>query len=488
MREKRGRPVLLMLVLLLANEAAVPVSGQEQNELTVTAKASVPSAAYVPASKDVTAKLTAEAKNTPTGSSGITIEGPSWTWTYKVEFASEEGEWGAPPETASYSVMIDPPPPDNPSETTLRVCFTDVGYWRVTDLKATVGYMGGGQTWSASGVAEEVKVTVVDAKLSPNPVYVCVGATAEATVVITPSGAASEVSYDTENAAVAMVVGGAPTLTVTGVASGTTQLRAKLGNDVLATTDVRVVGLSYTPDRGPVLTKIAFQTDASGIFSSSTTLKFDGVFTPVFYDPEPVTVAHSGGKIRYDLTRPDEVAIAVGDVFPAEFVNSTKPALAMALPGTVQGQVRITSGTIELTTEVTFEVEGTAIIGLLGTDGVVEAADIPVYTATSTDDFVGIDPEILMHVELVRPINEFTQNPPQTLTVRVQSFREDGSPLTAGINVTLQRVATTATEATYRTTKGLVFVKDASFEGDQGEALVVAGANGCSPSVIRLPP
>jgi len=121
--------------------------------------------------------------------------------------------------------------------------------------------------------SDSIMYTVVAVKVefSPDPLYVCKGGTASLTATVTPSSASSQVDFDTAAPSIATVSGSAPSLTVNGVSSGTTQVRAKLGDCVCETADVTVVDVEIeadVKDEPP-----PGKTYASGINENSIVLK-----------------------------------------------------------------------------------------------------------------------------------------------------------------------------------------------------------------------
>ena len=97
-------------------------------------------------------------------------------------------------------------------------------------------------------------VTIVKAQFGGAwPLPVAVGGTATVAVTVTPTSAASSVAFDTVDTSVATVSGDAAGLTLTGVATGTTTLRATFNGSAIEVGTVKVVqiaSLSYQkPDR-----------------------------------------------------------------------------------------------------------------------------------------------------------------------------------------------------------------------------------------------
>src|SRR5262245_30706217 len=70
------------------------------------------------------------------------------------------------------------------------------------------------------------------------------------------------------------------------------------------------------------------------LFSSSTTIAFNGVFTPPPFGGQSLSISHGGAKVKFDPAVPEQVSIAAADVFPGSFSSSSNPGIQMALVGT----------------------------------------------------------------------------------------------------------------------------------------------------------
>lgn len=466
------------------SSATLTIVDNDTGGLTVTATADPASPNTVPVWTETTATLTATASNVPSAAGS-----PSWSWTYKVEYAETPNAWGPPPQ-GQYLVSIDPPPPDNPSITTLRGSFGKTGYWRIIDLVATVVYTDGTNTWTASGTANNVEVTVVAATISPDPIYVSKGGTALPTVTVTPPGAAPQVAFETTDPAIATAGGTAPYVTVVGVEVGVTQLQAKVGSFVLASVDVHVLSVTYSPSSGPAFTKVVFTMApaADAFFSQNTTVTIDAVFSPTDFSEEFFSIKHSGAKVKFDPAAPTEIAIAVADVFPSEFLGSSNPAITMSLTGSVAGLVTLVDGDKQCTVEATFTITDSAAIGRL-VDGVFEALDgLDVWKITSEDQFALLDPSTYLYAQIVRPANEFTQGAPSTMSAQIRAFQPDGTPVSPGVSLDLMLVSSTSSSFIYQSQKPFLMTNNAMFEGDRGAFFAITSDDGCHTQVVRLPP
>ena len=462
--------------------------------LNVTATSGSASPNPVPVNIESTASVSAMVNNPPRAPPPCTLKAPEWSWSYDVQYAAAPGEWGAPPQGAVADVTFDTPPSTNPSFTTMRIKCNVAGYWKIIKLKASVVYTDScGNSWSGFGFASDVTLTVVSATIAPDPIYVTRGGTAPATVTVFPAGAASSVMVSTADSSVATSMGSPPNVTITGAtqaSSNTTQLLAKLSSWTLATADINLVGLSYSPTSGEVLTEVFFSTDtpASGLLSSATTIQIDATFTPSGYGSESFSVTHAGVKVRFDPAYPGQASISVADVFPSTFLSSTNPGLKMALVGTVQGTVTITNGTMTGNLPVQFTILQSAQIGRI-TDGSFEPVlNRSIWTANSASDFADLPPEIFLYAQVTRPVNSFTSNPPAVISVLVRSFAVDGTPVSDGVSMSLSLVMANDSSYVYQSQQPFVLIDNPAFEGTYGNVIAIASADGCSAQVVRLPP
>jgi len=99
-----------------------------------------------------------------------------------------------------------------------------------------------------SGNVGSATINVISVTFSPSSVFVGVGQSVNVTATVTPSSAASQVTFSTMDSTIATVSGSAPTLSVTGVAAGTTSLQAQLGSTTIATATINVVGVQFSPN------------------------------------------------------------------------------------------------------------------------------------------------------------------------------------------------------------------------------------------------
>ena len=95
-------------------------------------------------------------------------------------------------------------------------------------------------------------IASVEATFDPSPIYVAKGHSTTVAVTVTPISAKSHVSYETVAAATATVQGTAPTVTVSGIATGSTTLRALLNTKPCGTATVTTLDLTFSPNPVPV--------------------------------------------------------------------------------------------------------------------------------------------------------------------------------------------------------------------------------------------
>jgi hypothetical protein len=442
------------------------------------------------AGQSITAGLGATASNVPTGTYDCTVNGPSWSWSYTVQYAATADAWGPPPTNAVYSVSIDAPPANNPSNTTLRATFITPGYWKVTGLTATVTYTSScGDLWTASGIANDVIVTAISVALSPANVYVAAGNYGPASATVLPPDAGSAVSFSTADSTIASVAGSAPTVTVVGVAPGSTTLQAAVGTQVAATANISVYGITYSPTSGPVFTEVVFSISpaGTGFFSSNTSVTIEGTFTPDGCSPETFSVTHQGQKVRFDPSNPDQLAIAVADVFPSSFLTSSNPGIAMCLTGTITASVTLTDSGKSCCLSVTFTVTSSGLIGPLVNGQVQDSSLLSVWTVTSASDLNGVDPSVFLYAQITRPADDFTANPPTTMSARLQSFYGTGAPVSSGVTATFVLVSSGPSGYVYQSQAPLLLIDNPAYEGTQGNLLAIAGDEACTLQIIRLP-
>jgi hypothetical protein len=214
--------------------------------MSVTASSGSPSPQPACVGQAITCTLSASVSNPPTipPSSPCILEGPYWSWSVKsTQYrASASDDWA----DSSGSVSINQPDVSDPAAT-MTATFGTGGYWKVV-ATATVNYNDTcDNTWTASGDTT-VYMTVISVSLSPDPLYVWKGKTRTLTATVTPSDQGSSVTFDTADSSIATVAGSPPSLTVTGVGTGTTQVRATVSGTVCATSDVTSVNVTYMPD------------------------------------------------------------------------------------------------------------------------------------------------------------------------------------------------------------------------------------------------
>jgi len=344
--------------------------------------------------KAMTATLTATAYNPPTTDPYHPSAQPSWdwSWSFDVEYAETPGNWGPPPGGGQYhQVTIDPPPAQNPSVTTLHATFSKAGYWRITNLKVNLIYL----SHTPADTSNDLEAIAAKVELSPATTYLVVGGSAIVTVNVTPPDAELDLTFASQSPAIAEIIGDAPYLTALGIETGTTQVDALVGEEVVATTAVTVFEATYSPESGPVFQKVVFaiQTQGVNFFSANTTVKIDAVFAPEGSVDEVFSINHDSSKIKYDAGSPNQISLAVADVFPSEFLTSSNPGINTCVTGTVYGLVTLIDGDKQLTMAVQFEILPSGDFGKL-VQGEFQVHDgvLPIWQANSSADLEGVDP------------------------------------------------------------------------------------------------
>jgi len=196
----------LLLVVLWATSPGL----MAQCSLSVDATVSNDGSSSVIVGGPVTATLTATANCPPTDSSPCTINPASWSWSYTVLYASTQaGPYGNPPQGASYTVMIDPPPDGNPSKTKLHATFNQAGWWKVTPTAAVTYTDTCDGNWGpVSGTANDLIVDVIGVQkiqfqlpggswqdMPVEGLYVATGTTVKFQAIIAPSDASWPSGY-----------------------------------------------------------------------------------------------------------------------------------------------------------------------------------------------------------------------------------------------------------------------------------------------------
>jgi len=466
-----------------------------QGALTVTASSTSAYTPRVPVGQEGVALISATASNVPKGDPeyGCWISGPTWEWTWQVQYAATPGAYDVPPPEALSTVIVDAPPATNGSGTTLRATFSTPGYWRITKITAKVLYTDScGAEWTAKGIAPEVvDVVAYKVTIAPDPIFVAAGGTALPTVTVVPESEAPNVTFSTTDSFIATAQGLAPYVTVIGVTKGKTTLQASVDAYVLTSVEVQTVDLTMTPTSGPALMRVVFTMDSpyTQFFSANTRVQVDAVFQPEDFDSEYLTVSHELSKIRFDAGQPGLLAIAVADVFPAEFLASSNPALTMGLIGTVRGLVTLIDGDKTCTLDASFEITPSVTLGRL-VNGVFDKATdsfFVAYTASSKSDLLGVDAEAHLYGQIIRPVNEFTSGAP-TLTAELRAFRSDGTPVSAGVTVTFALITTTSEYHVYQMMKPFILITDPMLEGENEEVIALAAKEGSSVHIKKLPP
>jgi Bacterial Ig-like domain (group 2) len=192
--------------------------------------------------------------------------------------------------TASLTATVQPP-----SAASL-VSFTvdDSGIASVSGSapSLTVNGLTEGDTFIQANVGSvacaTVTVTVFQVSFNPDPVFVAVGSSAALTVLVVPDTVGGLLTFDTADDTIATVTGSAPSLTVVGVAPGTTQVRAWLGGVTIATVDVNVVSVTFAPS--PLFV-------AQGSTASLTaTVQPASALSQVTFDMEDTSIATYSGN------------------------------------------------------------------------------------------------------------------------------------------------------------------------------------------------
>jgi len=168
---KQSRPKLAVMLLLLMPflalclgyltlKVAAHARDSGSDSLTVTASVGAPSSnpVLVPVGSPSDILLQATASNVPLSGTF------AWSWTGTVEYASTPGNWESPPSDASYSISVGSSvsPTSNSINVPETVTFHKAGYWRITNIQATVVYTdSNNDTWTASGTAPDINFTVL---------------------------------------------------------------------------------------------------------------------------------------------------------------------------------------------------------------------------------------------------------------------------------------------------------------------------------------
>jgi hypothetical protein len=175
-------------------------------------------------------------------SSACVVRGPYWSWwVQEVRYRSSLGEaWGASPGSVSWQVQ---PVAGSPGQAVLLLTCPQGGYWQVT-VAVQVEYEDPpcSDQWQGTGTAT-LELMVVSVTFWPQPVVTVVGSWASCQALLIPIEAASQVSYTTADNHIATVAVTSPDyLTVTGMATGTTQLLGILAgsNDICGSGEVDV--------------------------------------------------------------------------------------------------------------------------------------------------------------------------------------------------------------------------------------------------------
>lgn len=340
----------------LGTQSTATITITDNDTLSIAASAGSPAPSAVVVGGQTQIQLTASANIEPSG------QNPSWAWSYSVEYAETPGQFGPPPPDAGFTINIDPPPTTNPSVTQMKATFSKAGYWRISNLQASVSYLA----QFGTGLANHVEVTVVKVALAPSTAYVQEGGTAGLVATVTPPEAASLVSFVSQDPTIVSTTGGAPDVTLFGLAAGSTHVQAKVGSQVAASTEVRVLLISFWPQAGPIFTRIDISMGpGSNFLSANTTIAVNGVFTAETFAPEPFAITLGTSKLKYGSANPDQISLAVADVYPSSFLSSSNPAIQSSLPGMVNASVTLIDGAKQCSLQVAFSVTAAGSFGKL---------------------------------------------------------------------------------------------------------------------------
>jgi uncharacterized protein YjdB len=240
-------------------------------------------------------------------------------------------------------------------------------------------------------VVGTLSVTVVSASLTPATLVVPYMGTGTLTATITPTWA--PVMITAVDPMVVSVIPMVPTVSLYGMTPGTTQVQAKLDTTVLATTDVTVVGVTFTPNpvyiakgatvavtptvqpAGQAVTYVALDpaiatisadgTTVTGVAAGTTTIEarvgevvvgsLSVTVVSATLAPATLVVPYMGSGMLTATVTPDWAPVSVDATDPA--VASVMPMLPTVtiygmLPGTTQVQAKLDT-TVLATTEVT---------------------------------------------------------------------------------------------------------------------------------------
>ncbi len=113
-----------------------------------------------------------------------------------------------------------------------------------------------------------------------------------------------------------------------------------------------------------------------------------------------------------------------------------------------------------------------------------EPDQLSIWIAEDENDLVGIDPQILLHGQMVRLADEFPLGPPVTLRARVQSFRSDGSPVSPGVSVQFKLITNVEGSLTYRSEKPLILMQNATLEREWPGVIAIFADGECWTKIV----
>lgn len=106
------------------------------------------------------------------------------------------------------------------------------------------------------------------------------------------------------------------------------------------------------------------------------------------------------------------------------------------------------------------------------------------WLASEADDFVGVDPKVLLHGQVVREADDLPLGPPATLWARIQSFRSDGISVSAGVRVRFHLITSDAVTHTYRSEKPLILMHNAGLEGEWPSLIAIYSDGDCWTRIV----
>ncbi|MBX9659361.1 MAG: Ig-like domain-containing protein [Nitrospiraceae bacterium] len=192
-------------------------------------------------------------------------------------------------------------------------------------------------------IAKEVTVTVISVTFDPDPVVAVEGKTASLKATVVPAGSEMKVAFDTADNTIATAAGMAPTVTVTGVKQGQTEVRGKVSGKVAGKVTAYVVKVK--------LLEVKFQ-DGFDVVNDQYTL----YTTPQWKNNAPAP------DQQYPVCYERNTRMKVG----------AKIEVAPAVPAAVEARIRI-KGTWDMMKNIGGATTGTVKL----TGGVLELSPLP---------------------------------------------------------------------------------------------------------------